>query len=228
MMKQLNQLLLDGGMISNRSDYRKGIWAIEQQDSDGMKAMGVSLKELERLHLTPEELVDCHEDITGNMIRIVDECHNRMLGERISPHQCYIYDRKTALLLPEWQGAGMDRIHRAAIDELKAQGAINEAGCLLYRQMEAKPGREESAHLLSWELAAERIRDLRKLADKMPWASAEQLCNRLVNQGLDEYSVFGSESSLRLRKLAFRASTGSAVKREMQKEGDLYQEERHL
>ena len=78
---------------------------------------------------------------------------------------------------------------------------------------------------VSWDQAAERIMDLEMLAKEMPEAGAEQVCSRLLQQGLDEYGVFGMEGNLRLQKLIFRASTGRTMKREQTGGGNLYHEE---
>ena len=225
-MRALNDMMLAGKSVSNRSDYRQIIWAIQREDLTFLREKGMSPEAMEKAGIPVDALAAEGSAMLENMIRISDECHNRMLGERISPYQYYVYDKETACLLPEWGGKHRAEAAWTGGNENSA-GPAGEGGCMLYRQLETGPGEDlEREWLIDWTQAAERIQDLEKLSAEMPHADGEQLCNRLVNQGLDGYSVFGMGGSLRLQKLAFRASTGSAMKRELHREGNLYQEEK--
>lgn len=209
-MRSLNQVLVQANPGLDRSVYRKMLWAIRDEKLSELHTLGVSMDMLRERRIDPEFLAAERRGMMDDMIRIVDDCQNRMLGERISNHQYYIYDEAAARVVPEWHA-----------------GPETDSGRLLYHQIE-KDVREDGV-LLGWAQVPERIMDLEKLAEQNPKADAEQLCSLLVNQGLDEYDVFGLDDGLRLKNLAFRATTGAAVGREYTRtEGDLYQVEKDL
>ena len=209
-MQELNRILVKANPGLDRSVYRKMLWAIRDENIPELGRMGVDLRDLHEGGLDPDFLAAQRREMMDDMIRIVDECQNRMLGERISNHQYYIYDEAAARVVPEWHA-----------------GPETDSSRLLYRQIE-KDVREDGV-LLGWAQVPERIMDLEKLAEQNPKADAERLCSLLVNQGLHDYDVFGLEDGLRLKNLAFRATTGAAVGREYTRdEGNLYQVEKNL
>ncbi len=209
-MRSLNQILVQANPGLDRSVYRKMLWAIRDEKLSELNTLGVSQNMLGEHGMDPEFLAAERREMMDDMIRIVDDCQNRMLGERISNHQYYIYDEAAARVVPEWHA-----------------GPETDSSRLLYRQIE-KDVREDGV-LLGWAQVPERIMDLEKLAEQNPKADAERLCSLLVNQGLDEYDVFGLDDGLRLKNLAFRATTGAAVGREYTRsEGNLYQMEKDL
>lgn len=209
-MRELNQILIKANPNLDRSVYRKMLWAIEAEDLCRLNEMGIHPDVLDECGLAADYLAAERKGMMEDMIRIIDDCQNRMLGERISTHQYYVYDEASARIVPEWHG-----------------GPENDSGRLLYRQVE-KEIREDGT-LLGWALVPERIMDLEKLAAQNPKVDAERLCSMLANQGLSDYDAFGLEGSLRLKKLAFRATSGVAVGREYAEgEGGLYQVEKDV
>lgn len=212
-MKQLNRIIAERQLSGSRSAYRRAVWAVMKDDDAALKEMGISADVTEALKEGGQT------DLLENMIRISDICYNQMLGERISPYQNYVYNEETARLLPEWNQVGRRLV-------LSGGEPVSDAGRMFYRQLDTDiSGRAGGDPAVSWEQAAQRILDMEKLADEMPGAGAEQLCSRLLQQGLDEYGVFGQEGNLRLQKLIFRASTGRTMKREQTGGGNLYHEE---
>ncbi len=209
-MRDLNRILVKANPGLDRSVYRKMLWAIRDEDVSALGRMGVGLSDLNESGLKPDYLAAERREMMDDMIRIVDDCQNRMLGERISTHQYYIYDEAAARIVPEWHA-----------------GPETDSGRLLYHQIE-KEVREDGV-LLGWAQVPERIMDLERLAEQNPKADAERLCSLLANQGLHDYDVFGLDDGLRLKNLAFRATSGAAVGREYTRdEGNLYQMEKDL
>jgi len=209
-MRRLNEVLAGVNPALDRSLYRKMLWSLRDQDYMKMEELGLMPQKLEAGGLDVDLLSSERKSMMEDMIRIVDDCQNRMLGERISTYQYYVYDEAASRIVPEWHA-----------------GPETDSGKLLYCQTE-KTIHEDSV-LLGWGQVAERITALEKLAEENPKADAERLCSRLVNQGLKEYGIFGLEESLRLKNLAFRATTGAAVGRQYSEEkGDLYQMEKNL
>ena len=211
-MKELNSILTRANPNLDRSVYRRMIWAIEAEDAAALSQLGVDVAALDKAGLGADFLAAERADMMKDMIRIVDDCQNRMLGERISTHQYYVYDEAAARIVPEWHA-----------------GPVHDTGKLSYRQMEKKV--EEDGFLLGWGQVPQRLMDLERLAEENPKADAERLCSRLSNMGLSDYGIFGLDSSLRLKELAFRASSGKAAGRkysEEEKEGELFQVEKDL
>lgn len=211
-MRELNSILISANPNLDRSVYRKMIWAIEAEDTRTLKRMGVDLSALDECGLNVDFLAAEGVDMMMNMIRIIDDCQNRMLGERISTYQYYVYDEASARIVPEWHA-----------------GPVNDSGKLSYRQIEKDI--QEDGILLGWGQVPERILELERLAEDNPKADAERLCSRLSNMGLSDYGIFGLDESLRLKNLAFRASSGKAAGREYTEEkdeGELFQVEKDL
>ena len=209
-MRRLNTILTRENPGLDRSLYRKMIWALRDEDLSKLEELHISPAELEAAGLAADHLAAEKGQMLEDMIWIIDDCQNRMLGERISTHQYYVYDEAASRIVPEWH-----------------TGPSNPGGRLLYCQIE-KEIRKKGA-LLGWAQIPERISELQRLAEDYPKADAERLCNRLASRGLHEYGIFGLEGGLRLKNLDFRASTGAAVGREYtEREGNLYQMERNL
>ena len=211
-MKKLNDILLAANPKLDRSVYRKMIWAIEAEDICSLRRMGVDFDALDECGLGVDFLAAERRNMMKDMIRIVDDCQNRMLGERVSAYQYYVYDEAAARIVPEWHA-----------------GPVHDSGRLSYRQVETKV--EEEGILLGWGQIPERLMDLERLAEDLPKADAEYLCSRLNNMGLSDYGIFGLDSSLRLKELAFRASSGKAAGRKYSEEknkGELFQVEKNL
>lgn len=209
-MRRLNEILIRCRSGLNRSDYRKMIWAIRDEDFAGLEGWNLSPSELEQKGLEVSYLAAERKQMLEDMIHIIDDCQNRMLGERISTHQYYVYSEAATRIVPEWH-----------------TGPVNRGGRVLYRQIEKEV--KSTSALLGWEQVPERITELQRLADENPNMDAERLCSRLANRGLYEYDVFGLNSGMRLKSLRFRTSTGKAVSRQYTEgEGNLQQMEKDL
>ena len=209
-MRQLNAILIRSRRGLNRSDYRKMLWAIRDEDFAGLEGWSLSPAELEQAGLDVSYLASERKDMLQEMIYVIDDCQNRMLGERISTNQYYVYSEAAAHIVPEWQS-----------------GPVNSGGRALYRQ--AEKNIRSQGGLLGWEQIPERMTEIQRLADENPNMDAEKLCRRLAVRGLYEYDIFGMNSGMRLKNLSFRASTGKAVSREYTEgEGNLHQVERDL
>ena len=209
-MRRLNEILIRSRRGLNRSDYRKMLWAIRDEDFAGLEDWNLSSAELEQAGLDVSYLASERKDMLQEMIYVIDDCQNRMLGERISTNQYYVYSEAAAHIVPEWQS-----------------GPVNSGGRALYRQ--AEKNIRSQGGLLGWEQIPERMTEIQRLADENPNMDAEKLCRRLAVRGLYEYDVFGMNSGMRLKNLSFRASTGKAVSREYTEgEGNLHQVERDL
>ena len=209
-MRRLNAILIRSRRGLNRSDYRKMLWAIRDEDFAGLEDWNLSPAELEQAGLDVSYLASERKDMLQEMIYIIDDCQNRMLGERISTNQYYVYSEAAAHIVPEWQS-----------------GPVNSGGRALYRQ--AEKNIRSQGGLLGWEQIPERMTEIQRLADENPNMDAEKLCRRLAVRGLYEYDVFGMNSGMRLKNLSFRASTGKGVSREYTEgDGSLHQVERDL
>lgn len=211
-MQRLNRMISETNPNFDRSTYRKIIAAVRSGDFAGLESLNISSESIKNSELDLEYIGNECLSMLDNMILISDDCHNRMLGECISTYQYYIYDEKSALIIPERS-------------EPSSSAMINESGRLLYRQTEQAI--KNSGTLIGWQQVPELLSELEQISREYPDSDAERLCTRLANRGLGEYDTFGLSGSIRLKNLAFRATSGTAVKREYaQDTGELYNVER--